>query len=607
MSSSGLYADSDSASSSLLLADDSQAEGSAPPLSPSQLNSQAPQCTAPPFLDLSREEAEQQPPRLGVQISGWVEVFNRELLHPQLAYCVQVSCRFRGEQRRWTTFRTQRDFDDLFGLLPQSQDQGSATAPLPPPQRGLDSRASEIHQAVEEAEEGVGPDPGMSPESAPEESPGGSKKVAAVPRRKTNFSTVSARHQCSPDQSVHLMSLRLKFLMGETEVQGEGEAREREQQKGAATPPPSPTHLAATDLPKTSPLSETRAVFLRTLSQRSLLDVWFLQSPPDGSIEKFISPAVLKRAIQTAIVSRALWDTHWREEIAVLYPTHVAFYSPLAKKASWTLSLQELIGISHIADDRSPLLGKAILKIETIGRVHYLAFASKESCNALSASILEHFSGVTFENSLPSFVDTTDPRDRFVLKSGRWRPSGRRLVLNARKFSFDVEPKSPPMGASEGGEESLWEFSARLLKTVFQLDRNNSIRLSPETLKREQTTSRVSEIDHIDVSFGTNADGLFPGRCPPLLFPCSPLPPSTSPPLREKIISFLDETVRLKLLSLQDLDLSSPEALCFFVNIYHTLLIHARLVLNPPSTQVLTLSVSLSHLSGRTGRPSSRT
>ena len=56
---------------------------------------------------------------------------------------------------------------------------------------------------------------------------------------------------------------------------------------------------------------------------------------------------------------------------------------------------------------------------------------------------------------------------------------------------------------------------------------------------------------------------------------------------REKIISFLDDTVRLKLVDLQhDIDLNSPEALCFFINIYHTLLIHARLVLSPPSTQV---------------------
>jgi hypothetical protein len=56
---------------------------------------------------------------------------------------------------------------------------------------------------------------------------------------------------------------------------------------------------------------------------------------------------------------------------------------------------------------------------------------------------------------------------------------------------------------------------------------------------------------------------------------------------REKIISFLDETVALKKIDLQhDIDLSSREALCFFVNIYHTLIVHARLVLGPPSYQV---------------------
>ena len=191
----------------------------------------------------------------------------------------------------------------------------------------------------------------------------------------------------------------------------------------------------------------------------------------------------------------------------------------MAKKASWTLSLQELIGISHIPDDKSPIVGKSVLKIETIGRVHYLAFPTKESCHSLSASILEHFSGVTFENSLPSFVDTTDPRDRFVLKSGRWRPAGRRLVLNARKFSFDIEP-------STGGDlqgETYWEFSARLLRTVFQLDRNNSIHLSPDSLKSEQTSSRITEIDHIDVSFETDADGLFPGRYALFLLTCPSL------------------------------------------------------------------------------------
>jgi hypothetical protein len=520
--------------SNSLLTNDSQPEGLAPPLSPSYPpDRMSPHLQVPPFLDLNQEELA-HPIDFDLHLSGWTEVFNRALNHPQLAYCVQVKCRVRGEIQHWTTFRTQRDFDDLFAMMPQS------SKPLAPHHHGLESHGIDLSSPapVAEVRDGAGAGAGGSPVTVP-------KKIE-LPKLNTNFSTVSARHQCSPDQSVHLMSLRLKLLLGDQifpllEKMADQSTEGIAAAAATATSQPnsSPRSFSAIDdSTQTSseislnpreamfeenedcpqvPISEmatTRAIFLNSLSKRSLLDLWFLQSPQpsDGGIEKYISPVVLRRAIQTAIVARALWDTHWREEIAVLYPTHVAFYSPMAKKASWTLSLQELIGISHIPDDKSPIVGKSVLKIETIGRVYYLAFPTKESCHSLSASILEHFSGITFENSLPSFVDTADPRDRFVLKSGRWRPAGRRLILNARKFSFDLE--SSAGGDHEG--ETYWEFSARLLRTVFQLDRNNSIHLSSDSLKSEHTTSRVTEIDHIDVSFETDADGLFPGRYPSL-------------------------------------------------------------------------------------------
>jgi len=141
-----------------------------------------------------------------------------------------------------------------------------------------------------------------------------------------------------------------------------------------------------------------------------------------------------------------------------------------------------------------------------------------------------------------------------VLKSGRWRPAGRRLILNARKFLFDeVEKPLKQIGGSdintfpESSEQSTfhqlndepyWKFAERLLQSVFRLELGGP----------------------------TDADGVFPGR--------------------EAIINFLDETVKLKLINLQkDVNFSSPEALCFFTNIYHTLLMHARLVLGPPGNQ----------------------
>jgi hypothetical protein len=332
-------------------------------------------------------------------------------------------------------------------------------------------------------------------------------------------------------------------------------------------------YLSDSTLPQSittsSPLPDNKSVwspsthlakkaFLSALAAPQILDTWFLSEDGDKYLR---APPPSKKAPprqQVAIVARALWDSHWREEIAVVYPSYIAFYPLLAKKASWTLYLQELIGISHVADSVSPLPGFSILRIETIGRLHYLAFASKESCNIMAASVLEHFSEITFDSSMPLVGDVGDPRDRFVLKSGRWRPAGRRLILNARKFLFDIEEKPSSTAASGGGNNSLttvevsskldfsengpepyWKFAERLLHDVFCLELNSS----------------------------SDADGLFPGR--------------------ELIIKFLDETVKLKQINLQkDINFSSPEALCFFTNIYHTLLMHARLVLGSPNQQV---------------------
>jgi hypothetical protein len=48
----------------------------------------------------------------------------------------------------------------------------------------------------------------------------------------------------------------------------------------------------------------------------------------------------------------------------------------------------------------------------------------------------------------------------------------------------------------------------------------------------------------------------------------------------------LDEILVLRTIDLSSLDISSVEALCFFVNVYHTLLQHARIVLGAPDKKV---------------------
>lgn len=46
----------------------------------------------------------------------------------------------------------------------------------------------------------------------------------------------------------------------------------------------------------------------------------------------------------------------------------------------------------------------------------------------------------------------------------------------------------------------------------------------------------------------------------------------------DAFVKFHDATSKLRTLSLQRLDLTSPEAVCIFVNIYHCLLQHALLL-----------------------------
>ena len=54
----------------------------------------------------------------------------------------------------------------------------------------------------------------------------------------------------------------------------------------------------------------------------------------------------------------------------------------------------------------------------------------------------------------------------------------------------------------------------------------------------------------------------------------------------DRLLSFLDNVGALKLIELVRIDFSSREAVCFFMNIYHTLLLHARLVLGIPTEEV---------------------
>lgn len=51
-------------------------------------------------------------------------------------------------------------------------------------------------------------------------------------------------------------------------------------------------------------------------------------------------------------------------------------------------------------------------------------------------------------------------------------------------------------------------------------------------------------------------------------------------------MKFMDDTAALRTVDLSKIKPDSAEGLCFFLNIYHTLLVHARAVLGAPTKTV---------------------
>jgi hypothetical protein len=516
---------------------------------------------------------------LKVDIVASAEVFNRKLHRAELAYVIRISYSSSDNHVQWTTLRTQEDMDSIFNKIPLEHGGGSDLS------SPVNSRSRRSY---------YGSITGLRPTSSGSPRFSSPVKLEQL-KRATSFATVSARHQCSADQSVYLMSKRIQTLFDQEIFNTSCPSpppttntpttittpppNNRSQSTSSVDPQESPhSHISsenvATDpavefsLPPSvlpvmesspkqtsissavaavegkggrddanpqsqSPNEDVKFILLKAFSKPELLDTLFLH---DTDPEKYLP--IMRREpprIHSTLVARALWDTHWREEIAILYSSYLACYPLLGTKPSWILSLQEIIGISYLPEETSPLPRFTVMRIETIGRVHYLSFITKEIAQTMATKIKDHITNVSFDTPIPSFVELTDPRDRFVVKSGRWRPAGRRLILNARKFTFDIDRPTSSSSSStaavnkteEGSSsspppsESYWNYSARLLKTVFQLDSNSSIRINSESLKRssrELDQESAADNNMTLNNFETATDELFPGKS---VFPSS--------------------------------------------------------------------------------------
>lgn len=265
-------------------------------------------------------------------------------------------------------------------------------------------------------------------------------------------------------------------------------------------------------------------------------DSWFL----DGdAMHLGVKPSKKHgKLLDESVVARCLWESHWREEWCGMYESSLSFYAPLARSACHEIFYSDITLVRPLVmDSFSPLPGFPILVIETAWQCHYMAFRDELSRNAFGEKVDGAVKSYKAKHKTDSLEAIELQKARFwqgfqtlsesSLASGnsKWAKVSssqklkERAILNGRRMAFDSS--TMPF---EGSISKAFEFVENLLTTA--------LTFSFTTLEQDP----------------------------------------------ESFIDFLNRTSELRFLPLGEIDLSSPYALCMFVNIYHCLLQQALLL-----------------------------
>jgi hypothetical protein len=276
------------------------------------------------------------------------------------------------------------------------------------------------------------------------------------------------------------------------------------------------------------------------------LDNWFLTG---GPIELGVSPSKLEGSNLVAeyVVARCLWESHWQEEACLLYDNCVAFYEPLARKPCFVI---QFLDIRNIRDldlndmEMNPLQGFPTLAIETPWKCHYLTFSGEKKRS-------------DFHLKLNAAIFSEPETERMAKKDSLWK------AHECQGFQTSVKPTV--------AYKSKWANITSAKKSYQRLVLN-SRRMSYDIMQFGDND------ESYEASVGKFVQSLLQSA---LSFSSEDLESSAS-----NLMTFLDETSRLKAVSLQRLDFSSKAVFCIFVNLYHCLLQHSLLLsLKGPPTK----------------------
>ncbi|CAB9531330.1 Protein of unknown function, DUF547 [Seminavis robusta] len=264
-------------------------------------------------------------------------------------------------------------------------------------------------------------------------------------------------------------------------------------------------------------------------NKRRLETVRTAKTPYDDQFLKRKKPSIPEksRVHASCFVARALSDHHWIEEWANITERGVNFYHPERKKANHRVGIQSITKVNKLDSNLSPKFPNySFLSLETLGRTTYLMFASETDRDDWVRVISR------LAKLAPSAVDSMETESE-------GHASTALLELQNPKDEFLHK-------------SSLWDFKHRRVLNC----RRFSFR-AREKASRQDPLSLAEDALHKALDPRNESDD-------------------------DILVSFLDSAAKLKEANVHGL--GEEERLAFFLNVYHTMVMHAYLVLGTPAS-----------------------
>lgn len=228
----------------------------------------------------------------------------------------------------------------------------------------------------------------------------------------------------------------------------------------------------------------------------------------------------------SGFVARAVSDRHWIEEWAKITDCNISFYHPEKRKPHFRITISSIMRTERMEPGAFPHLpGFCFLVVETVGRSVYLMFSSETDCNAWLEVILR-----------VKMLNQNDDRDSVASQD----------TSSPQLMEFD-NPAEEFLHKS-----SMWNVKNRRILNCGQFCFRAQVNVKNPLILAEEA---------LRLALNPSSDEDYQRRR-----------------------QFLSSAAVLKRANVRGLPEESR--LAFFLNVYHTMIMHAFLVLGPPGSSL---------------------